>query len=66
VRSLLTAYGYTLEPGDVGLKRGVEAFQRHFRSAKVDGLIDNETVSILEALLRRYQSWSTQEAAFKP
>jgi len=66
VRSLLTAYGYTLEPGDVGLKLGVEAFQRHFRSAKVDGLIDNESVAILEALLRRYQSKAYREAEFKP
>ncbi len=66
VRSLLTAYGYTLEPGDVGLKLGVEAFQRHFRSTKVDGLIDNESVAILEALLRRYQSKAYHEAEFKP
>ena len=66
VRSLLTAYGYTLEPGDVGLKLGVEAFQRHFRSAKVDGLIDNETVAILEALLRRYQSKAFREARLNP
>jgi len=66
VRSLLTAYGYTLEPGDVGLKLGVEAFQRHFRSTKVDGLIDNESVAILEALLRRYQSKAYREAEFKP
>jgi N-acetyl-anhydromuramyl-L-alanine amidase AmpD len=55
VRGLLTAYGYVLEPGDAGLKLGLEAFQRHFRPAKIDGLADNETVAILEALLRRYQ-----------
>jgi N-acetyl-anhydromuramyl-L-alanine amidase AmpD len=66
VRGLLTAYGYVLESGDAGLKLGVEAFQRHFRSAKVDGLIDNETVAILEALLRRYQPKSYREAKFKP
>ena len=66
VRSLLSAYGYALEPGEAGLKLGVEAFQRHFRAAKVDGLIDNETVVILEALLRRYQSKAYREAAIKP
>jgi N-acetylmuramoyl-L-alanine amidase len=66
VRSLLKAYGYNLEPGDVGLKLGVEAFQRHFRSAKVDGLIDHESVAILEALLRRYQSKAYREAEFTP
>jgi N-acetyl-anhydromuramyl-L-alanine amidase AmpD len=65
VRSLLTAYGYALEPGEVGLKLGVEAFQRHFRSAKVDGLIDHETVAILEALLRRYQPKAYRESRFK-
>jgi N-acetyl-anhydromuramyl-L-alanine amidase AmpD len=66
VRGLLTAYGYVLEPGDAGLKLGVEAFQRHFRPTKVDGLVDNETVAILEALLRRYQPKSYREAKFKP
>ena len=66
VRSLLTAYGYVLENGDAGLKLGVESFQRHFRPAKVDGVIDSETVAILEALLRRYQPKSYREAKFKP
>ncbi len=66
VRGLLSAYGYVLEPGEAGLKLGVEAFQRHFRSAKVDALIDNESVAILEALLRRYQSKAYREAEFKP
>jgi N-acetyl-anhydromuramyl-L-alanine amidase AmpD len=66
VRALLTAYGYVLEPGDVGLKLGVEAFQRHFRPSKFDGIIDPETVSVLEALLRRYQPQSYREARFKP
>jgi N-acetyl-anhydromuramyl-L-alanine amidase AmpD len=66
MRGLLSAYGYFLEPGEAGLKLGVEAFQRHFRSAKVDGLIDQETVVILEALLRRYQPKSYREAKLKP
>jgi N-acetyl-anhydromuramyl-L-alanine amidase AmpD len=65
-RSLLSAYGYVLEPGDAGLKLGVESFQRHFRPAKVDGVIDNETIAILEALLRRYQPKAYREARFKP
>lgn len=66
VRSLLSAYGYVLEPGEAGLKLGVESFQRHFRPSKVDGVIDNETVAILEALLRRYQPKAYREARFKP
>lgn len=66
VRNLLVAYGYVLEPGDAGLKLGVESFQRHFRPAKVDGLVDNETIAILEALLRRYQPKAYREVRFKP
>lgn len=66
VRGLLTAYGYALEPGDAGLKLGVEAFQRHFRPAKVDGIIDAESVVILEALLRRYQPAAYRTVRFKP
>ena len=65
VRGLLSAYGYALEPSDVGLKLGVEAFQRHFRPSKVDGVIDNESVAILEALLRRYQPKAYRESRFK-
>lgn len=66
MRGLLTAYGYAVEPGDEALKRGVEAFQRHFRPAKVDGVIDAESVAILEALLRRYQPAAYRAARFKP
>lgn len=66
MRNLLTAYGYVLEPGDAGLKLGLEAFQRHFRPAKVDGLADAETAAILEALLRRYQPAAYRQARFKP
>ena len=66
VRALLIAYGYLLEPGDVGLKLGIEAFQRHFRTSKVDGVIDVGTVAILESLVRRYQPKAYRETRFKP
>jgi N-acetyl-anhydromuramyl-L-alanine amidase AmpD len=66
VRGLLMAYGYVLEPGDAGLRFGLEAFQRHFRPSKVDGLIDKECVAILEALLRRYQPATYRAIRFKP
>ena len=66
VRALLIAYGYLLEPGDVGLKLGIEAFQRHFRPSKVDGVIDAGTVAILESLVRRYQPKAYRETRFKP
>jgi N-acetyl-anhydromuramyl-L-alanine amidase AmpD len=62
----LIAYGYLLEPGDVGLKLGIEAFQRHFRTSKVDGVIDAGTVAILESLVRRYQPKAYRETRFKP
>ena len=66
VRALLIAYGYLLEPGDVGLKLGIEAFQRHFRPSKLDGVIDASTVAILESLVRRYQPKAYRETRFKP
>lgn len=62
LRRLLTLYGYRLEPGEAGLRTGIEAFQRHFRASKIDGVADTETVAILEALVRRYHP----SARFKP
>lgn len=55
VRRLLQTYGYGVEAGDTGLKLALEAFQRHFRAKKVDGLADAETVAILRALVKRYR-----------
>lgn len=55
IRKLLQAYGYGFAAGEAGLKLGITAFQRHFRTSKVDGLADAETVSILQALVRRYE-----------
>ena len=55
VRRLLMTYGYAVEPTDAGLKLALEAFQRHFRGKKVDGLADAETVAILRALVKRYR-----------
>lgn len=65
-RTMLKAYGYAVEPGDAGLKHGVEAFQRHFRPGKVDGVIDRETVALLEALLRRYPETSSAADVVRP
>jgi len=55
VRRLLMTYGYAVEPTDAGLKLALEAFQRHFRGKKVDGLADAETVALLRALVKRYR-----------
>jgi N-acetyl-anhydromuramyl-L-alanine amidase AmpD len=59
LRRLLQTYGYAVEPGDAGLKLAVEAFQRHFRPKKVDGVADGETVATLRALVKRYRTGAT-------
>jgi len=66
VRKLLAAYGYRIEPGEAGLKLAVEAFQRHFRATKVDGIADPETIATLEALVRRYRPQTLQALKIKP
>lgn len=65
-RRLLASYGYGVEPGDAGLKECMTAFQRHFRPANIDGIIDNESVIILEALLRRYHPATYQALRVTP
>ncbi len=55
LRHDLASYGYDLPPNgdfDVRLRVVVEAFQRHFRPARVDGHADAETLAILRALLQ--------------
>lgn len=57
IQEHLRAYGYRLEDNsEKTLKLALEAFQRHFRSAKVDGVADDETVAILQALVKKYRS----------
>jgi N-acetyl-anhydromuramyl-L-alanine amidase AmpD len=65
-RRLLVSYGYGVEPGDAGLKECMTAFQRHFRPANINGVIDNESVIILEALLRRYHPAAYQALRVSP
>ncbi len=64
MRQMLEQYGYHLEATEAGLKMGIEAFQRHFRPTKVDGIADAETVATLRALLKRYPP-SPLPATFK-
>ena len=50
----LAAYGYGVEPTGTfgrGLEQVVEAFQRHFRPAQIDGRADASTTATLERLL---------------
>ena len=55
-RQLLKDYGYAVGPDESALKLATEAFQRHFRPSKIDGVIDVESTAILECLVRRYRS----------
>jgi N-acetylmuramoyl-L-alanine amidase len=57
LRSDLARWGYDIAPGDAldtPLRVVVEAFQRHFRQARVDGVADAQTVAALADLLRRF------------
>ncbi len=48
----LRVFGYGLSPDmDVPAEMVIAAFQRHFRPAKIDGLVDRECEAILAALL---------------
>ena len=54
-QTLLKFYGYGLETSgtfDKQTRAVVEAFQRHFRQARVDGIADASTVATLHSLLR--------------
>ncbi|PAW86121.1 MAG: hypothetical protein B9S29_00090 [Opitutia bacterium Tous-C2FEB] len=56
IQQLLRVYGYRLEDdSEKTLRLALEAFQRHFRAAKVDGVADDETVAILQALVKKYR-----------
>ena len=54
LQALLARYGYGVSltgQYDDATKTVVEAFQRHFRPARVDGLADRSTMDTLDALL---------------
>ena len=56
LQAMLKLYGYGLEAGgtfDKRTKLVVEAFQRHFRQARVNGIADASTVATLHRLLRQ-------------
>jgi N-acetylmuramoyl-L-alanine amidase len=55
LQAMLKLYGYGLEATgsfDQRTRAVVEAFQRHFRQARVDGIADASTVATLHRLLR--------------
>lgn len=49
-------YGYAID--DTNVRLVISAFQRHFRPASIDGMLDNETYAILIALLKKYKRHS--------
>jgi N-acetylmuramoyl-L-alanine amidase len=54
LQALLSSYGYGVEltgEFDLQTKAVVGAFQRHFRSARIDGIADRSTVETLRSLL---------------
>ena len=54
VQALLAAYGYGIEATgvcDPKTEFVVKAFQRHFRPERVDGRIDQSTITTLERLV---------------
>lgn len=51
VRSMLASYGYAIERDGRSDRIVIEAFQRHFRPARVDGIADRSTIETLRALL---------------
>lgn len=55
LQSMLSLYGYGTEiNGDfsAAMAGDVEAFQRHFRQERVDGIADFSTIDTLHRLLR--------------
>jgi len=60
VQKKLRQYGYTSVPlsgkYDDDTKNGLVAFQMHFRQKNIGGAMDHETVSILDALLKKYDA----------
>jgi N-acetylmuramoyl-L-alanine amidase len=57
VQTSLARYGYEISPTgqmDAPTKAALIAFQRHFRPARLDGLPDAETRSLLYGLLRSH------------
>jgi len=66
VQRALGAYGYRVaETGinDAQTRFAVRAFQMHFRPGDFSGLLDNETIAILFALLDKYRKdWNPAES----
>ncbi|MCZ7642274.1 MAG: N-acetylmuramoyl-L-alanine amidase [Pseudorhodoplanes sp.] len=54
LQQVLAAYGYRVSTGgefDEATRDAVMAFQRHFRPAQIDGIVDSSTLMTLQALV---------------
>jgi len=59
IQRLLARYGYNVAPTgylDGTTRDAVAAFQRHFRPARVDGVVDVSTTATLKALLAKREA----------
>ena len=64
-QTLFARFGYDITPAgtyDTKTIAAVKAFQRHFRTARIDGRIDLSTLATLERLLAASQSHATLAA----
>lgn len=55
VQRALARFGYEVEPGgvlDAATSQALQAFQRHFRPARIDGMPDAETVALIYGVVR--------------
>ena len=65
----LFAYGYFVPVHghfDVATQDAVMAFQRHFRTEQVDGVMDSSTIMTLNALVQSVPSWVPPDAPPAP
>jgi len=62
----LARFGYGVPPEvDVPMEKVIAAFQRHYRTAKIDGAWDDECGRILAGLLEQMNKTSSSDAAIK-
>ena len=65
IQRLLARYGYNVAPTgylDGTTRDAVAAFQRHFRPARVDGVVDVSTTATLKALLAKREALRKSDA----
>jgi N-acetylmuramoyl-L-alanine amidase len=67
LQAMLCAYGYGLAVSgkyDARTKQVVAAFQRHFRPARIDGIVDRSTILTLHTLLQNVPRAAVPESRY--